>query len=76
MGNGITLSNRIFALFTVDLPILLLGINFILYNAFDFDDFKNIIRILAFSLLIIGGVLDLDALPLYNSPFFCLLSLN
>lgn len=61
MENGIKISNRIFSLFTVDLPVFLLGLNFILYNAFDFDDYKNIIRVLAFALLIIGGVLDLEA---------------
>lgn len=55
MESSVKLSNRIFDHMTVDLPVLLLGMDYIFYNAFEFDTYKNIIRILAFSLLIIGG---------------------
>ena len=45
--------NRILFL---DLPILLLGVNYILYNAFLMDDLKNVFRLASMLLLLCGWI--------------------
>lgn len=41
----------------LDIPLLLLGLNYVLYNAFSFDLAKDLLRIVAVSLFVIGWIL-------------------
>ena len=41
----------------LDIPLLLLGLNYVLYNAFSFDLAKDLLRIFAVSLFVIGWIL-------------------
>lgn len=41
----------------LDIPLFLLGVNYMLYNALDLDSIKIVLRIAAISLLVIGWIL-------------------
>ena len=42
----------------IDVPIFLLIFNFVLYSVFEIENYKNILRIIAFSLFLIGWLIN------------------
>lgn len=64
MESCIRMNNKMLAFITIDFPVLLLGLNFILYNAVGIEDYKNIIRVIAFIFLLIGGFIRKKSITL------------
>lgn len=58
--------NFLRSFFFLDLPLFLLGLNYMLYNALSVDRFKTVIRIVAIMLVLIGWVLNKSTIYKYE----------